>query len=100
MSLLRLNLFPAGIAGIEIVPVFDVVLVFLPAEKNFAVAVLAWQFEQRGNEIEFLCYDPNMGAQTTVIHYDTVTRAFSLPANHYFPGGKLNVYEVYRNALF
>ena len=63
-------------------------------------AVLAWQFEQRGNEIEFLCYDPNMGAQPTVVHYNTITRDFSLPANHYFPGGKLNVYEVYRNVWF
>ncbi len=47
------------------------------------------------NAIEFAAYDPNQPAKPTTLTYDRATRTFLLPANDYFPGGRVDVYEVY-----
>ena len=52
------------------------------------------------DKIEFLTYDPNAPDQPTTITYDRATRTFNLPANKYFPGGKINVYEVYCGTFY
>src|SRR5260370_38305921 len=60
---------------------------------NHAVVVIG--ASQNEKEIPFEIYDPNHPAQPSVITYDRATRTFLLSANDYFPGGRVDVYEVY-----
>lgn len=46
--------------------------------------------------LEFSAYDPNDPAQPARLVYDRALRTFSLPPNHYWAGGGLNVIEIYR----
>jgi hypothetical protein len=46
--------------------------------------------------LEFHCYDPNICEKPLVLVYDYAGRTFIFPRTHYFPGGKVNVYEIYR----
>jgi hypothetical protein len=45
---------------------------------------------------EFLAYDPNDPARPARLSYDRARRAFSLPANRYWRGGELNVFEIFQ----
>lgn len=45
---------------------------------------------------EFLAYDPNDPERPARLSYDRTRRAFSLPANRYWRGGELNVFEIFR----
>jgi hypothetical protein len=49
-----------------------------------------------GAGFEFHCYDPNICEKPLVLVYDQAGRTFIFPRTHYFPGGKVNVYEIYR----
>jgi hypothetical protein len=46
--------------------------------------------------LEFQCYDPNICEKPLRLVYDQVARAFIFPRTHYFQGGTVNVYEIYR----
>jgi hypothetical protein len=48
---------------------------------------------------EFSVYDPNVPAQPGRLAYCRATKTFSLPANHYWAGGDVNVIEIYRSWL-
>lgn len=50
--------------------------------------------------IEFEAYDPNVPAEPARLGYDVATRTFSLPRNHYWAGGAVNVIEVYRGWFY
>lgn len=60
---------------------------------NHAVVI----FDARENEagIEFVIYDPNQPEAPATLDFETATQTFFLPANQYFPGGRVDVYEVY-----
>jgi len=74
-------------------PVVVHVLRFPQLTINHALVLFgAFQKEQ---EITFQVYDPNDPAQPSVMTYDRTTRTFQMPANDYFPGGRVDVYEVY-----
>ena len=45
--------------------------------------------------IQFTIYDPNDVKAPGSLAYDRKTRHFSLPQNKYFPGGRVDAYEVY-----
>jgi hypothetical protein len=45
---------------------------------------------------QFLAYDPNDPERSARLTYDRERRAFSLPANRYWRGGELNVFEIFR----
>ena len=45
--------------------------------------------------LEFQCYDPNMCEKPLVLEYEQTGRTFIYPRTHYFPGGNVNVYEIY-----
>lgn len=47
--------------------------------------------------VMFQAYDPNDPAKPSRITFDATTRAFSLPANRYWIGGKLDVIEIFRS---
>ncbi len=59
-------------------------------------------FDRReaGARIEFLAYDPNQPEAPAALFYDPAARTFSMPANRYWPGGALNVIEIYRSRWF
>ena len=44
----------------------------------------------------FLAYDPNEPERQARLTYDRTRRTFSLPANRYWGGGDLNVFEIFR----
>jgi hypothetical protein len=51
--------------------------------------------EEAAAQIRFETYDPNRPAAPVWITFDRATRTFDLPANDYFPGGRVDLYEIY-----
>lgn len=45
--------------------------------------------------VTFQAYDPNQPAGPTEVLFDRATNTFSLPANSYWAGGRLDVIEIY-----
>ena len=62
---------------------------------NHAVVVFA--AEETAQEIHFMTYDPNNQRTPVVLIFDRASRSFQFAANDYFPGGRVNVYEVYQD---
>jgi hypothetical protein len=58
-------------------------------------ALVVFGAEQGENQIRFLAYDPNLPAEPRILNYDRATRTFLFAANDYFPGGRVDVYQVY-----
>jgi hypothetical protein len=58
-------------------------------------AVVIFDAREHATGIEFVIYDPNRPEAPARLDYDTATRTFFLPANQYFSGGRVDVYEVY-----
>ncbi len=48
---------------------------------------------------QFQAYDPNNPQQPASLTFDRNRRAFSLPPNHYWAGGQLDIIEIYRSWL-
>lgn len=44
-------------------------------------------------------YDPNQPRQPVTLSFDHKSRTFSLPGNHYWAGGELEVIEIFRSWL-
>ena len=63
-------------------------------------AMLLFDFLESDKEIRFATYDPNLPEMPVALTYDRATRTFSLPTNRYFPGGRVDVYEIYRNCCY
>jgi hypothetical protein len=63
-------------------------------------AVVLFDFRDTGKGIEFSVYDPNKPEQPTLLTFDRESRTFHFPANDYFIGGKVNVYEIYRSCFY
>lgn len=60
-------------------------------------AVVVYTAVATGTGVEFRCYDPNNPVEPLVITYRNEERRFHTPPNNYFIGGRVDVYEVYRN---
>ena len=58
-------------------------------------ALVLFEAAEAENAILFQTYDPNEPAKPTTLTYERHTRTFKLPANSYFIGGRVDVYEVY-----
>ncbi len=65
---------------------------------NHAVLLYGAQEDDAG--VSFTIYDPNRPASPGVLRYDRATRTFELPANLYFRGGRVDVYEVFRGTFY
>lgn len=63
-------------------------------------AVVLYDFRATGQGTEFSVYDPNKPDKPSTLFFDQGSRSFSFPANDYFIGGKVNVYEVYRSCFY
>ena len=61
---------------------------------NHSVLVIAAR--ETENEIVFSIYDPNKPGRPKDLTYDRRTRTFNFPGNDYWPGGRVDVYEIYR----
>jgi hypothetical protein len=62
--------------------------------------LLLFGVQERGDGLEFLAYDPNHTDRPARLTYDRARRCFQFPANNYFAGGPVNVYEIYRGILY
>ena len=60
-------------------------------------AVVLFDSTETNGEITFSTYDPNKPDKPAVLIYHRDTRTFTFPANDYFPGGRVDIYEVYRD---
>ena len=60
-------------------------------------ALLLFDCSETDKEFRFAAYDPNSPVGPVTLTYDRATRTFTLPTNFYFPGGRVDVYEIYRN---
>jgi len=63
-------------------------------------ALLIFSARETDQEILFEIYDPNDPDKPSTLAYNRARRTFLLPASAYFPGGPVNVYEVYRSLLY
>jgi len=63
-------------------------------------AILAYRFEDRPTQVLFSFYDPNDPSMPHDLVYDRATRRFTFPRTHYFPGGPVNVYQIYRSCFY
>jgi hypothetical protein len=59
-------------------------------------AVVLFEVEESDAGLEFRVYDPNVPESPVRMIYDGAARKFDFPANAYYPGGPLDVYEIYR----
>jgi hypothetical protein len=57
-------------------------------------AMVLFDARETEKEIEFIAYDPNLPAEPRTVSYDRASRTFLLAPNDYFPGGRVDVYEV------
>lgn len=60
-------------------------------------AVVLYGAQETPDEIRFTTYDPNNPKAPVTLIFNRKTRSFQFPANDYFPGGWVDVYEVYRD---
>ncbi len=57
-------------------------------------------FAEADASIQFQAYDPNIPAHPVELVYHREDRTFYFARTHYWPGGKVNVIEVYRGWLY
>jgi hypothetical protein len=58
-------------------------------------AVLLFAAQESAVEIQFTAYDPNNPVKPAPLIFDRSQRRFVFPANPYFAGGRVDVYQVY-----
>ena len=62
--------------------------------------LLLFDVRQSANTIDFRAYDPNITDRPVSLFFDRATRTFNFPQNHYFAGGSVDIYEIYRSWCF
>ncbi len=60
-------------------------------------AVLLFSAKESGERVEFSAYDPNNPAKPLTVRFEKATHTFSLPLTHYYPGGPVDLYQVYHH---
>lgn len=63
-------------------------------------ALLVYGAMEEPGEIRFLTYDPNDPWAPAVLTFDVATRTFRYPATDYFPGGEVDIYQIYHSWLY
>jgi len=58
-------------------------------------AVVVFDVAETETALQFATYDPNAPEKPVTLTFDRASRTFTLPTNLYFPGGELDVYEIY-----
>ena len=62
--------------------------------------IVLFDVAETAAEIRFPAYDPNVPDHPAELIYDRAQRTFFFPRNHYWPGGRVDVVEVYRGWLY
>ncbi len=62
--------------------------------------LVLFDFAEDDTGVRFLTYDPNIPAHPVELTYQRADCTFYFPRTHYWPGGKLNVIEVYRGWIY
>lgn len=75
-------------------PIIHVVR-FPQLKINHAMVIFATSETER--EISFSTYDPNQPEAPRTLTFNRTDRTFSLAGNNYWPGGRVDVYEIYRS---
>ena len=60
-------------------------------------SVLIFGAMESEKEIKFSVYDPNKPDKPKTLDYDRATRTFNFAGNDYWPGGRVDIYEIYRS---
>lgn len=63
-------------------------------------AILLYEVAEAPGELEFLAYDPNIPSRPVKLNFDLERDTFVYERNHYFGGGDVRVYEVYRGLCY
>jgi hypothetical protein len=63
-------------------------------------AVLIFEARKVGDEIEFKTYDPNTPQGPRTIRYRPDEGTFTMATNDYFPGGRIDLYQVYHGIFY
>jgi hypothetical protein len=62
-------------------------------------SMILFDVTETGQGFAFQAYDPNNTKQPVRLTFDSNTSTFSLPSNHYWAGGELDIIEIYRSWL-
>jgi hypothetical protein len=62
-------------------------------------SMILFATEETREGFAFQAYDPNNPNQPQRLAFDSHTSTFSLPPNHYWGGGELDIIEIYRSWL-
>ncbi|MCP5521202.1 MAG: hypothetical protein H7A46_06600 [Verrucomicrobiales bacterium] len=57
--------------------------------------LLLFAVEPGQDRVDFMAYDPNSTGSAIRLTYHPGTRTFGLPPNHYWAGGRVDVFEIY-----
>jgi hypothetical protein len=60
-------------------------------------AMVLFNVRETEKEVVFSAYDPNHPEKPETLTFDRATRTFNLPTNDYFPGGRVDIYQIYRS---
>ena len=63
-------------------------------------ALLAWDAEEGDGRVTIRTYDPNIMEAPLDLTFYRNENCFHLPPTHYFKGGPVKVYGVYRNLIY
>jgi hypothetical protein len=63
-------------------------------------AVVVFEAVETAEQIAFMAYDPNAPEGPLTLSYRRETRRFELPGTDYFPGGRVDAYEVYTSLCY
>ncbi len=86
-------------AGIESGQVAIVHLSRFPA-LTINHAVLLYSVEDSDGQIHFAAYDPNTSDHPLILKFKKADRTFYLPSTPYWQGGRVDVYEVFKNGFY
>lgn len=60
-------------------------------------SVLLFDAKETKTNILFSVYDPNKPDKPKTLTFDRASRTFTFPGNDYWPGGRVDIYEIYRS---
>jgi hypothetical protein len=60
-------------------------------------ALLVFGAAESEKQVQFSIYDPNKPDKPKILMFDRATRTFSFAGNDYWPGGRVDIYEIYRS---
>jgi hypothetical protein len=62
--------------------------------------IILYSMSETSDQIAFDAYDPNVPSHPVKFFYERRSRQFTFPPARYWPGGPLNVIEIFRRGLY